>query len=613
LETSVTKHNVLDNDPTGVLVTKVILNGEEHVVDPVKGFGFETELGGGVRIMQDGTFTYVAPVRYNSGVGTDIDGPDVDHFQYVAIDANGKASAPTDVNINILDTVPIAADDVYTLTDINAAMRFHVDAKEGVMKNDTQSADYVLKAEEGSIQNIVWKVRPAEGAAEVEVPAGSYNPGGAHIVTTANGGQVWINQDGSFEYLPKPHFEGEDSFQYQLTDGDNSPSNWATVTFHVPGPPTPPIAVEDNYEVLETSVTKHNVLDNDPTGVLVTKVILNGKEYNVDPVKGFEFETELGGGVKIMPDGTFTYVAPVRYNSGVGTDIDGPDVDHFQYIAKDASGNLSDPTMVNINILDTVPIANDDDYTLADINAAMRFQSNVMDNDIQSADYVLVAGKDSIQNIVWQVRTAEGSAEIDVPAGSYNPGGQAMLETAEGGKVWINQDGSFEYVPPPRFEGEDSFQYQLTDGDNSPSDWATVTIHVPGPETPPAPPTIHDGGADYNDLSGTDGIVDVFKWSLADLGNGDSVMNTINGFNAADGDRLDLRDLLQDGDDYLFDTAHLNVFADNSGNTMIEVSPVDSEAPSLNIMVAGVDLTGGYQGQEAIDQLLKNGNLVDDR
>jgi hypothetical protein len=235
-----------------------------------------------------------------------------------------------------------------------------------------------------------------------------------------------------------------------------------------------------------------------------------------------------------------------------------------------------------------------------------------MKNDVQSADWV--SRPDHIHNIVWQVRADENATGFEVQTGKYDDGDpDAAFATAHGGKVWINQDGSFEYVPPPRFEGEDSFQYQLNDGDNSPSNWATVTLHVPGPETPPLPTTFHDGGAEHSDLSGTNGVVDVFKWSLADLGHGDSVTNTVNGFNASEGDKLDLRDLLREGDDYLFNEEHLSVSSDNSGNTVIAVTPVDTSAPSLNIVIEGIDLTGGNYGQDAIDQMIKNGNLVDDK
>jgi hypothetical protein len=179
------------------------------------------------------------------------------------------------------------------------------------------------------------------------------------------------------------------------------------------------------------------------------------------------------------------------------------------------------------------------------------------------------------------------------------------LVTDNGGKVWISQDGNFEYVADIYFEGEDTFQYQLVDGDGSTSDWATVTLTVPGPSDVAA--TV----APLDESFGTEGA-DVFKWSLTDLGNSaDSVTNFVKGFNAAEGDQLDLRDLLQEGDGFLFNTDHLDV-SFNGDNTVIAVSPVSASAPMLNIVVEGVDLTGGYEGQEAINQLIQNRNLVED-
>ncbi|MCL2591657.1 MAG: Ig-like domain-containing protein, partial [Betaproteobacteria bacterium] len=331
----------------------------------------------------------------------------------------------------------------------------------------------------------------------------------------------------------------------------------------------------------------------------VGKIVWNGVEHDV-PADGLKFTTPLGGIVIIQQDGSFIYDAPARDHSD-----NIPDVDSFQYRVHDANGNLSDLATAHINILDTVPEAHNDDYVLTDHNAGFRFSANVMDNDTLSADWV-THGPTGQQNIVWQVRADDGASEITVHDGQYNPGDLPTLETAMGGKVWINQDGSFSYVPPSHFSGEDSFQYQLNDGDNTPSGWATVTLHVPEPEK------LITGGIGHSELSGTDGVVDVFKWSLADLGDGNasSVTNTVKGFNAGEGDKLDLRDLLQQGNDYLFDTNHLNVSV-NGGSTTITVSPVSpagTPAPTLNIVLDGVDL--GYQGQDAIDHLLKNGNLV---
>ncbi|MCL2875270.1 MAG: retention module-containing protein [Betaproteobacteria bacterium] len=585
-----------DNAGPGATVGQVLVNGRWEDV-PADGLWFKTPMGGEVTIFQDGTFLYTAPTRYNSGNGVDTDGPDVDSFRYCVKGSSTSATA----YINILDTVPIANDDDYALSQLQAALRI----SDNVMTNDIMSADTtkVGASPTDPIENIVWQIRADENSASVSVPDTKYNPGGPAMLETVHGGLVWINQDGSFEYRAPRDFIGDDSFQYQLTDGDNSPSNWATVTFHVPGPPIKP--VDDHYDVMEATSTDPSapmasVLANDKAGhdATVGQVLVNGDWQNV-PADGLTFGTLLEGKVTIFQDGTFLYTAPTRDHSD-----NIPDVDSFQYRVKDASGTVRDASATAyINILDSVPVANDDDYALSKLQAALRLSDNVLSNDIMSADYIK-DGSDPIQNIVWQVRADENAASISVPDSEYNPGGPATLTTANGGLVWINQDGSFEYRAPWSFIGDDSFQYQLNDGDGSPSNWATVTFHVPGPEKLTA------GGVGHEELNSTDGVVDIFKWSLSDLGDGADVTNTVTGFNLREGDKLDLRDLLQQGNDYLFNTAHLDVSVDN-GNTLIAVTPVDTSAPTLNIVLEGVDL--GYQGQDAIDQLLKNGNLVDDR
>jgi hypothetical protein len=307
-----------------------------------------------------------------------------------------------------------------------------------------------------------------------------------------------------------------------------------------------------------------------------------------------EFYTKMGGIVYMNADGSFHYVAPIIKHG------EAANADSFSYRVRYADGTLSALIVATIDLLDTKPAAEDDDY------ATYHLQSNVsvVDNDVLSKDWIEGIGNDEkLQNIVSQVRTAEGAAEVSVPEDSYNAGDQPLLATENGGKVWVNQDGTFDYEAAVDFVGKDTFQYQLNDADGTPSGWATVTIDVPN---------MVEGGADQAELSGTEDA-DVFQWSLADLkaADGESVTNTVNNFNPDEGDKLDLRDLLKDGDDYLFDTDHLGVTVNDSGNTVIAVKPVDESAPDLNIEIVG-DLTGGYQGQDAIDQLIKNGNLIND-
>ncbi|MDR2881749.1 MAG: retention module-containing protein, partial [Azoarcus sp.] len=246
----------------------------------------------------------------------------------------------------------------------------------------------------------------------------------------------------------------------------------------------------DEYTVVEGSDTfPGNVLDNDPAGSVVAKVIWLGVEYDV-PAEGFKFTTALNGTVTILPDGRFLYSAPVSdHSSGVDP------IDHFYYIGKDADGNLSDPVKVEITITDTVPTAVDDNYNIPVENAAYRFTANVLDNDKFSKDDTDLV-KPGLQNMVGALRADAGSPEVAL--GSYNPV-TATLTTADGHKWWFKPDGTFEFVPKPGFTGTTSIQYKLVDADGSFS-WATVTVNVPEP--PQKPPVVVDD--QYTVVEGSD-------------------------------------------------------------------------------------------------------------
>ena len=345
--------NVLDNDGagSGVTVAEVrytnFLNNLTVETVPSAGRKITTSLWGIVWIYPDGSFNYAPPVVDNSGPD-----PVIDSFEYRLIDDGGLTSGWATVYITLIDTVPVAIDDSYTLVFAEVASGYF----ENVMNNDTQSKDWIsragVKGATEDVQNIVWMVRAEDGATELVVPAGAYDPTGNATARTANGGEVWINQNGSFKYLAPPYFVGNDTFQYLLKDADGN-SEWATVTFTVPaGPinppdPSPPV-VDDNYTTVEGSTTAilGNVLDNDGAGpgAVVGKVLDGSVEYDV-PAAGYTFTTELGGTVTIFPNGTFSYTAPLINSSSPD-----PVVDHFQYRVMGADGNLSELGTVNITI-----------------------------------------------------------------------------------------------------------------------------------------------------------------------------------------------------------------------------------------------------------------------
>ncbi|MDR1425210.1 MAG: type I secretion C-terminal target domain-containing protein, partial [Azoarcus sp.] len=303
------------------------------------------------------------------------------------------------------------------------------------------------------------------------------------------------------------------------------------------------------------------------------------------------------------PDGHFDYVAPASRDNDLSTpeDTDGPDDDSFQYTTVDRLGQVSNEVTSTITILDTVPAAVDDGtYPVAETT---ELHGNVLSNDVSSADLPVV---------VNAVRASADGSDLSVtePADPYSTTTWTHITTDHGGTVSIRPDGNFWYAPDPNYIGEDSFQYQLVDADGSTGgSWATVTVDVPAPGASPVTGTVSvEHLVAEGDSSGILGQEDVFVWKLADVQ--DQPLNsTITDFNAEDGDKLDLHDLLTDSDNNpLFDTDHLSVTSDGNSTT-VTVNPVAPEAQELTIVIDGVDLTGGNTGQDAINHMLDNHTL----
>jgi T1SS-143 domain-containing protein len=127
------------------------------------------------------------------------------------------------------------------------------------------------------------------------------------------------------------------------------------------------------------------------------------------------------------------------------------------------------------------------------------------------------------------------------------------------------------------------------------------------------------GGAGSDTLTGGAGA-DIFAWTLADRGTpGAGPLDTIVDFdNAAGGDVLDLRDLLQ-GESSGNLASYLH-FTTSGGNTTISVSSTGGFAGGFAggavdqvIQISGVDLVGGFTSDsQVIADLLSRGKLVVD-
>ncbi|MDR2093204.1 MAG: hypothetical protein LBP58_07825, partial [Azoarcus sp.] len=251
---------------------------------------------------------------------------------------------------------------------------------------------------------------------------------------------------------------------YRFLNDENPQDPPRPLTDPTDPPPTPPRSwqgADDNFTVKEGSTTTfdgtNNVLLNDGDGVRVGQVVSSdGSGINVLQ-GGTSFPTALGGTVTIYPDGHFVYTAPLRDHSD-----NVPDEDSFQYRAVNSNGGTSDPITVKIQIADTDPNATND--YIGDTSYTSRNTGNVITEDYGEGPDTSPAG-DVIH--VVAVRMGEGSTEVSVTQSSNFGNDAPTLITENGGRVWINPDGSFQYAAPQTgYDGLDSFQYKLTDTDS---------------------------------------------------------------------------------------------------------------------------------------------------
>ena len=166
----------------------------------------------------------------------------------------------------------------------------------------------------------------------------------AATITTAHGGTVVQNANGTFTYTPAANFVGTDTFNYTLKDSAGLTATGA-VTLAVTAPAyLPPLAAPDSFTGTENQVITGNVLTNDTDP--------NGLALSVSSVEN--------------ANGTFTYTPAANFT---GTDT-------FNYTLHDSAGLGSTGTAtITVN---APPVAVADKFTGTE-NLAIT--GNLMTND----------------------------------------------------------------------------------------------------------------------------------------------------------------------------------------------------------------------------------------
>ncbi len=316
-------------------------------------------------------------------------------------------------------------------------------------------------------------------------------------------GQVTVNADGTYRYVPNPNFNGVDSFTFTVSDG--TASSVYTITIRVAAVDDAPVGSGTSIAVTE-DVPATGTLPRafDPEGLPVT--------YSADT-------QPANGSVTVNPDGTYRYVPNANFH---GTD---------SFTFKVSDGQKTSVFTVNVTVTATndVPVgANVSISTNED--TAFNGQFSATDGDNDPLTYSLGSGpahgsvtvdtdgrytytpnadfhgtdtftykvSDGTATVAYTVTVtvlpindaptgADGTAATDedtvlqgrLPIGS-DPDGDplfySLAQQAQHGTVTINLDGTYAYVPDANFNGTDTFQYTVSDGQVPKTYTITVTV-----------------------------------------------------------------------------------------------------------------------------------------
>ena len=250
----------------------------------------------------------------------------------------------------------------------------------------------------------------------------------ASLVVQATDGLVVLDPDGGFTYTPDPDFDGVDSFRYNATDGVSTSSN-ATVFLTMAGTDDDPVALDDNYAVVEDT----NFFIDFAGGVLANDFDPDGPIPSLTAV----LQTDVSNGTLILAvGGAVDYTPDPQFNGQ----------DSFTYVADNGTSSQIATVTLDVSAVNDAPTASDEPYNVDEDTSLV----------IDALAGVLVNASD----VEGDSMTAE--LVLDVSNGTLN----------------LSADGSFTYSPDPNFNGADTFDFRVFDGNDYSIDYtATITVN----------------------------------------------------------------------------------------------------------------------------------------
>jgi VCBS repeat-containing protein len=259
---------------------------------------------------------------------------------------------------------------------------------------------------------------------------------GATVVRGPLHGELTLNPDGSFRYVPAAGFSGRDTFSYFAGDGQ-AQSSAATVTIHVGNPP--PVANPDTYQIREDAL-----LDLGPEG----GVLANDTDDHPPSLRAVLVDEPSHGTLNLAPNGALVYQPDENFFGE----------DRFTYQADDGQ-SLSNVTTVTIRVvgINDPPIARPDQATVRQGQSINFGATGLLENDSDP----------------------EGD-RFEIVAVHATPDTHGTVSFA---------DQMVVYTPEPGFTGNASFNYAVRDANGGE---ATGMVQV---RVEPAPTEVNTPGS----------------------------------------------------------------------------------------------------------------------
>ncbi|MBT7256111.1 MAG: tandem-95 repeat protein [Planctomycetaceae bacterium] len=284
-----------DSDPEGDPMTVTGVNGSTNMTGT-------SNLGADVEVFADGTFSYDPTAA--AAIQALADGvAGVDNFSYVVEDGmGGLTNGTVTINLTGVNDAPVAVDDTINVDPVTLAPL--------APRNTVLSIDIL-----GNDSDIDGTITAVE------------------IVTSPNAAEavITLETNNTVTFVPATDFDGNVTFTYRIQDDFGTWSGPATVSVEVNDAP---VAVVDNVQVFADVANNSTAID-----VLANDSDVDG---TLDPASVLVTVTPQHGTiVGVLADGSVEYRPDVGY---IGAD-------DFSYTVADDDGAVSDPAIVNIDII----------------------------------------------------------------------------------------------------------------------------------------------------------------------------------------------------------------------------------------------------------------------